>query len=81
MRTLNATEFKAKCLRILDEVASTGEPVTILKRGKPVAQLVPPQEPSPRYPQDELEGTVTYHEDISGPVLPATDWKAERGEF
>jgi len=41
VKTLTSTEFKAKCLSILDEVAETGEPVTILKRGKPVAQLVP----------------------------------------
>jgi prevent-host-death family protein len=42
MVTINASEFKAKCLAILDEVADTGEAVMILKRGRPVAQLVPP---------------------------------------
>jgi len=42
MRTLAATEFKARCLAALDEVARTGEEVTITKRGKAVARLVPP---------------------------------------
>ena len=41
MKTVAAGEFKAKCLQIMDEVASGREPVLITKRGKPVARLVP----------------------------------------
>ena len=41
MRTIAAGEFKAKCLQIMDEVASEREPVLITKRGRPVARLVP----------------------------------------
>ena len=37
MKTMSASEFKAKCLKIMDEVAASGEPVTITKNGKPVA--------------------------------------------
>lgn len=44
MRTMAAGEFKAKCLAVMDEVLSTGEPVLITKRGKPVARVVSPQE-------------------------------------
>ena len=36
-----ATEFKANCLRLLDEVAQQRRPIVITKRGKPVAKLVP----------------------------------------
>jgi PHD/YefM family antitoxin component YafN of YafNO toxin-antitoxin module len=39
MRTINASEFKAKCLAILDEVAATGEMVTILKHGEHLPPL------------------------------------------
>ena len=39
VRTFTASEFKAKCLKIMDEVAETGERVVITKRGKPVAEL------------------------------------------
>ncbi|MEX0783176.1 MAG: type II toxin-antitoxin system prevent-host-death family antitoxin [Dehalococcoidia bacterium] len=39
MRTIGATEFKAKCLKLLDEVDAEG--ITITKHGKPVARLVP----------------------------------------
>ena len=41
MKIVIASEFKAKCLKIMDEVAATGEPVIITKHGVPVAQLVP----------------------------------------
>lgn len=78
MKEINASEFKAKCLAILDEVSNTGEAITILKRGKPVAQLVPPVPSQKRYPQDTLAGTVEIRGDIVEPVLPARTWEAER---
>jgi prevent-host-death family protein len=40
MRTISASEFKAKCLQLIDEVAASGEAIEITKRGKPVARLV-----------------------------------------
>ena len=36
---MTATEFKAKCLQVLDEVNETGDVVEITKHGKVVAQL------------------------------------------
>lgn len=41
MRTIKASEFKAKCLQLMDEVAETGKPIVITKNGTPVSQLVP----------------------------------------
>ena len=43
MRTIGAGEFKAKCLKIMDEVAATGEPVLVTKRGKPVVRVTAPE--------------------------------------
>jgi prevent-host-death family protein len=40
-RQVGAGEFKQRCLAIIDEVAKTHRPVTISKRGKPMARLVP----------------------------------------
>lgn len=77
MRTIRASEFKAKCLAILDEVGRTGEPVTILKRGRPVARLVPPSSSEEKHPQDSLRGTVRIHGDLLEPVVPADFWEAE----
>jgi len=74
MQEINASDFKARCLAILDEVNRTGQPVTILKRGKPVAQLVPP---AGQYPQQTLFGSVRILGDIVEPVLAPEDWEAE----
>jgi len=41
VKTINATDFKARCLRVLDDVQATGNEVVVTKRGKPVARLVP----------------------------------------
>ena len=40
-REIPAGEFKAKCLKLMDDVAATGEELIITKHGKPVARLVP----------------------------------------
>ncbi len=40
-KRIPAGEFKAKCLKLMDEVNATGEELVITKRGKPVARLVP----------------------------------------
>ena len=77
---INASEFKAKCLAILDEVFATGRPVTILKRGKPVAQLVPPVGRDEGYPQGALMGSVEIRGDVVSPVVDPETWAAEAGE-
>ena len=39
-RTIKASEFKAKCLKLMDEVAASGEEIVITKNGRPTARLV-----------------------------------------
>ena len=41
MQTMKATEFKARCLKLMDEVQESGEEIVITKNGKPVSKLVP----------------------------------------
>jgi prevent-host-death family protein len=41
IRQIGAGEFKAKCLRIMDEVKATGQPIVVTKRGEPVIKVVP----------------------------------------
>ncbi len=79
MKTVNATEFKAKCLAILDEVAATGEHFVILKHGEPVARLLPSVPTVGRYPQRELAGTVEFHGDVMAPAVEADEWDAVSG--
>ena len=38
-RTIEASEFPAKCLNLMDEVTENGGSIVITKRGKPVAKL------------------------------------------
>jgi len=41
MQILKASEFKARCLKLMDEVQKTGDEIVITKNGKPVSKLVP----------------------------------------
>jgi prevent-host-death family protein len=45
MKTISAAAFKAQCLTLMDDVHSTKRSVLITKRGRPVAKLVPVEEP------------------------------------
>jgi prevent-host-death family protein len=55
MSEVPATEFKAKCLELMDRVAEKSESFTITKRGKPVARLVPV---GPAKKKDRLFGAL-----------------------
>jgi antitoxin (DNA-binding transcriptional repressor) of toxin-antitoxin stability system len=78
MQTINATDFKARCLALLEEVARSGQGLVILKRGKPVAQVLPAPAPGGGFPQDSLKGTVTVLGDILEPAFPSDGWDAEK---
>jgi prevent-host-death family protein len=63
-RVVSATEFKAKCLAILDEVHQRGESITITKRGQPVAVLAPPPRRPRKSSMNSLAGKVKIVGDI-----------------
>ena len=74
-----ASLFKARCLAIMDDVARTGEPVAISKRGREVVNLVRPEPASrAKFPQHALRARGRTRGDIVSPVLPAEDWDALR---
>lgn len=62
--TMQAGEFKAKCLKVLDQVAHTREVIVVTKRGKPVAKVVPLERPD----SSSLKGSVTAIGDIVTPI-------------
>jgi prevent-host-death family protein len=66
-----AGEFKARCLQFLDTVADSGEPLTITKRGRPVARPVP--RPAAAAPFGALAGSVREQRDLVAPVDEAWD--------
>ena len=53
---ISASQFKARCLALLDEVAASGVPLVVTKRGVPVARLVPLEDEPPA----SLLGSVRY---------------------
>jgi prevent-host-death family protein len=70
--TMPAGEFKAKCLKVLDQVAELREPVVITKHGKPVAQLVPM--PAQGQLFGSMRGSVLWEGDIISPL--DVEWEA-----
>lgn len=76
-KTVAAAEFKATCLRLIDEMNEDGQPITITKRGRPVAVLVPIKETQNIKPLWGLmEGTVSRYDDPFGPAIDPGEWDA-----
>ena len=75
MKKYPAGEFKAKCLKILDDVVREQAAVYVTKRGKLVAAVVPP----PSETEDlvrSLAGSIVFEEDIVAPI--DADWKVDK---
>jgi prevent-host-death family protein len=76
-RSMGAAAFKSQCLKIMDEVARTGESVTITKRGRPVAELNPVRsKPGSLY--GAMEGSVVFLDDDYMVSPLDVEWEAMR---
>jgi prevent-host-death family protein len=80
MKTIAVSQFKAHCLALLDDVARTGRPLLVVKRGKPLARVVPTGRVSADHPQSTLRGTVEYLGDVIEPTVPAVAWESRLPE-
>ena len=78
-KMVGAAEFKAKCLKLIDEMQRDGEPVTITKRGKVVAVLEPARAASP---SGTIIGALAHpayrFDDPFSPTVDPDDWDANR---
>ena len=75
-RSIPAGEFKQRCLALLDQVAESGVPLTVTKRGRPVARIVPIGEPEP-----PLKGSVRILTDREEDLFSTGEvCDAEQGE-
>jgi prevent-host-death family protein len=72
-KAIKASEFKAKCLSLIDEVARTGERIIVTKRGEPLVELVPHRSKA-KSPFGILKGRVKIKGDIISPV--DVEWEA-----
>jgi prevent-host-death family protein len=79
MKSVAISTFKAHCLALLENVARTGEPLLVTKRGKPLARVMSSDNSRSISPQDTLWGTVETVGDIIAPVVPPSAWNAARG--
>ena len=76
MKEMQAGQFKAQCLAVMDQVQKTGEPILITKHGRPVAKLVP----APGTPDEifgYMAGKVKIVGDIVGPTTPLENWESK----
>jgi prevent-host-death family protein len=77
MKKMPAGEFKARCLRVMEDVKTYRVPVLITKKGKPVAKLVPPDEKTADI-FGCMTGTAEIVGDVEAPVVSGRTWKAGR---
>lgn len=78
MKEVAISEFKAKCLALLDEVQKTKQPIRITRRGRPIAEVAPP---SPTNNQDwigSMKGQSKILGDIVSPASEESDWEVLR---
>jgi prevent-host-death family protein len=61
---ISATDFKAHCLSLLDNMEKDGEPITITRRGHPVAVLSPAPKNAWASPANSWQGKAEIIGDI-----------------
>jgi prevent-host-death family protein len=69
---INASDFKAKCLALIDQVHQGGEPILIRKRGKIVARLTGASNPDNR-PWYTVRGKSHFAGNPYAPVVNEED--------
>jgi prevent-host-death family protein len=77
MKTMTAGKFKMQCLKVIDRVNATREPVVITRKGRPIAKLVPAGRPKENF-FGCLAGIIEIVGDIESPVEPPEAWEALR---
>jgi prevent-host-death family protein len=78
MKEVAISEFKAKCLALLDQVQKTKKPIRVTRFGKPIAEVVPP---SPVRSNDwigSMKGKSKILGDIISPASDESDWEVLR---
>jgi prevent-host-death family protein len=79
MKEIAISEFKAKCLGILEEVRKTRRPIRVTRFGKPVAEVVPstPEKATGRK-LGCMIGTGRILGDVVGSISDESEWDAAR---
>ncbi|HEY2545089.1 MAG TPA: type II toxin-antitoxin system Phd/YefM family antitoxin [Candidatus Acidoferrum sp.] len=79
MQEIAISEFKAKCLAILERVEKTKEPIRITRHGKPVAEVIPATPVMDRSAWiGSMKGSIKILGDIISPVIDLDEIEAYR---
>jgi prevent-host-death family protein len=79
MEEVAISEFKAKCLALLEQVRKTKKPLRVTRFGRPIAEVVPPKPAADEADWlGSLADTMEILGDVISPVIEETDWEALR---
>jgi prevent-host-death family protein len=78
MQEIAISEFKAKCLALLEQVQKTKKPILVTRFGKPVAQVSPPPPKTAGDVVGSMKGTFEILGDIISPANDEDDWEVLR---
>jgi prevent-host-death family protein len=79
METMSISEFKATCLAVLERIRRTGRPLLITRRGKPIAEVIPPSLATTGSSWlGSMRGTAQIVGNIVEPAGSAGDWEVTR---
>ena len=74
---VTATDFKAKCLALIEEMNRTKVPIIVTNRGKPVAEMFPVRANEDAKPFiGSMKGTVYHYDDPFSPAIDPEEWEA-----
>ena len=79
MKEVAISEFKAKCLALLDQVQKTRKPIRVTRFGKPIAEIVPPS-PETAHASwiGSMKDTMKITGDIVSPANEESEWEVLR---
>ena len=79
MTEVPISEFKAKCLALLERVNKTKQAIRITRHGKPVAEVLPPSPSADRSTWiGSLKHSMEFRGDIISPASDEDEWEALR---
>jgi len=78
MKSIPVSEFKAKCLRLIEQVDKTRQPLRITRHGRPVAELIPAGPDRKRKFVGDMIGTAEIVGDIVAPIIDWDEFEVNR---
>ena len=78
MKSISISEFKAKCLGLIEQVDKTRQPLRITRHGRPIAEVIPAGPTSKRNFVGDMVGTGRIVGDIEAPIIDLNEFEAFR---